>query len=372
SEYEINADEYDANRHFFLSHSFKDNYDRTLANLPVINTGVNITKIEVWVTNKTSNFEDSRNILGLMDLAEAQRNIFGTAYWSQTPGEVGEHPRNELNTQYKEMTTTYSGVRDLRQITALFAPLLPGFAPGQDYEKIENARKLSSREFTLHTKLGYISLNSALNSDEVLAVAFEYTLNGRTYKVGELSSDGVSAPSTLLLKLLKGTNLTPRLPTWDLMMKNIYSIGAFQVNPDEFVLEVLYSDDKTGTTINYLPEGDIKNQILIRVLNLDNLNDQLDPVPDGRFDFISGITINPSNGRVIFPVREPFGSYLENKINDPPIAEKYVFNELYDSTKTVASQIAEKNKFIIAGTYKSSSSSEIMLNAMNVPRGSVV
>jgi cell surface protein SprA len=372
SEYEIRVDEYDANRHFFISHSFKDNYDRSLANLPVINTGVNITKIEVWVTNKTSNFEDSRNILALMDLAEAQRNIYGTAYWSQTPGQTGEHPRNELNTQYNEMITTYSGVRDLRQITALFAPLLPGFAPGQDYEKIENARKLSSREFTLHTKLGYISLNSALNSDEVLAVAYEYTLNGKTYKVGELSSDGVAAPRTLLLKLLKGTNLTPKLPTWDLMMKNIYSIGAFQVNPDEFILDVLYSDDKTGTTINYLPEGDVKNQILIRILNLDNLNDQLDPVPDGRFDFISGVTINPGNGRVIFPVREPFGSYLENKINDPVIAEKYVFNELYDSTKTVASQIAEKNKFIISGSYKSSSSSEIMLNAMNVPRGSVV
>lgn len=372
SEYEINADEYDANRHFFLSHYFRDSYDRALANLPVINTGINITKIEVWVTNKTSNFEDSRNILALMDLAESQANIYGKDYWSQTPGQVGNWPRNELNNQYREMTTTYSGVRDINQITAVLEPLLPGFSAGQDFEKIENARMLSSREYTLHPKLGYISLNSALNSDEVLAVAFEYTLNGKTYKVGELSSDGISAPSTLLLKLLKGTNLTPQLPTWDLMMKNIYSIGAFQVNPDEFILEVLYNDDKTGTTINYLPEGDIKNQILIRVLNLDNLNDQLDPVPDGRFDFITGITINPANGRVIFPVLEPFGSYLERRLNDPAAADKYVFNELYDSTKTVASQIAEKNKFIMRGTYKSSSSSEIMLNAMNVPQGSVV
>jgi len=372
SEYEINADEYDANRHFFLSHYFKDNYDRALANLPVINTGVNITKIEVWVTNKTSNFENSRNILALMDLAESQRNIYNTDKWSQVAGQMGDYPRNQLNTQYGAMTTTYSGVRDINQISAVLSPLLPGFAPGQDFEKIENARKLSTREYTLNTKLGYISLNSALNSDEVLAVAFEYTLNGITFKVGELSSDGVSAPSTLLLKLLKGTNLTPQLPTWDLMMKNIYSIGAFQVNPDEFILEVLYNDDKTGTKVNYISEGDIKNQILIRVMNLDNLNDQLDPVPDGRFDFITGVTINPNNGRVIFPVREPFGSYLENKLNDPAAAEKYVFSELYDSTKTVASQIAEKNKFIIAGSYKSSSSSEIMLNAMNVPQGSVV
>ncbi|MFC2116153.1 cell surface protein SprA [Bacteroidota bacterium] len=372
SEYEINVDEYDANRHFFLSHYFKDNYDRALVNLPVINTGINITKLEIWVTNKTSNFVDSRNILALMDLSESRVNIFGTDYWSQASGQVGDHPRNELNTQYGEMTSIYAEVRDINRITGVLSPLLPGFSPGQDYEKIENARKLSTREYSLNAKLGYISLNAALNSDEVLAVAYEYTLNGKTYKVGELSSDGVSAPSTLLVKLLKGTNLTPQLPTWDLMMKNIYSIGAFQVNPEDFILEVLYNDDKTGTTINYLNEGDIKNQILIQVLNLDNLNDQLDPVADGRFDFISGITINPSNGRVIFPVREPFGSYLEKKINDPVASRKYVFNELYDSTKTVASQIAEKNKFIIAGSYKSSSSSEIMLNAMNVPQGSVV
>ncbi len=197
SEYEMNVDEYDANRHFFLAHYFKDNYDRSLANLPVINSGINITKIEVWVTNKTSNFESSRNILGLMDLAEGQENIYGTDYWSQTSGQTGTYPRNELNTQYHEMTNTYSGIRNVNNITLTLAPLLPGFGPGQDYERIENARKLSEREYTLNSKLGYISLNSALNTDEVLAVAFEYTLNGRTYKVGELSSDGVICPKYL-------------------------------------------------------------------------------------------------------------------------------------------------------------------------------
>ena len=102
----------------------------------------------------------------------------------------------------------------------------------------------------------------------------------------------------------------------------------------DFTFEVMYQDDKTGTSINYLPEGEIANKVLIRVLNLDNLNEQLDPVPDGMFDFISGITVIEQNGRVIFPVLKPFGEYLEKKINDPVVAAKYVFNELYDSTKT--------------------------------------
>ena len=371
SEFEITVDDYDANRHFFLSQYFKDNYDQALQNLPIINTGVNITKIEVWITNKTSNFENSRNVVSFMDLAEGNLNIYSD-YFNQTPGERGANPRNELNSQYGVMTTTYNSIRDINLVTSTLQGVIPNFLDGQDYEKVENARKLSEREYTINRKLGYISLNSALNADEVLSVAYEYTLNGRTFKVGELSSDGIDAPNSLIVKLLKGTNLTPRLPTWELMMKNIYAIGAYQVNPSDFTFEVMYQDDKTGTSINYLPEGDIANKVLIKVLNLDNLNEQLDPVPDGMFDFISGITVIEQNGRVIFPVLKPFGEYLEKKINDPVVAAKYVFNELYDSTKTIASQVADKNKFILTGTYKSSSSSEILLNAMNVPQGSVV
>ena len=52
-------------------------------------------------------------------------------------------------------------------------------------------------------------------------------------------------------------------------------------------------------------------------------------------------------------------------------ASKYVFQELYDSTLTVARQIAEKNKFLLSGEYKASSGSEIDLGATNVARGSV-
>jgi len=91
SEFEMSVNEYDANRHFFLSHYFKDNYDRALSSLPVINTGVNITKIEVWITNKTSNFTDARNIVALLDLAEGGVNIYSPNF-SQRPGEQGPIP----------------------------------------------------------------------------------------------------------------------------------------------------------------------------------------------------------------------------------------------------------------------------------------
>ncbi|MBE0653622.1 MAG: cell surface protein SprA, partial [Bacteroidales bacterium] len=372
-EFNITSDNYDANKHYFLSDYFRENYNRSLENLPIINSGINITRIEVWVTNKTSNFEESRNIVAFTDLGEA--DPYNPAF-SPNFSEQGAWPRNEKNNLFEQMTTgSYSGARSINNVTSV----LGEFSLGKDFEKIENARRLNPREYDLNQKLGYISLNSALNADEILAVSYEYTLNGRTYRVGELSSSsGISAPDALYLKLLKGTNFTPAAPTWNLMMKNVYAIGAYQVNAQDFTLDILYQDDRTGNAINYIPEGDLNKKILLKLLNLDNLNSNNDPYPDGLFDFMSGITINPSNGRVFFPILEPFGSDLEKIIrenikgeNVETIVDKYVFQELYDSTKTKAQQIAEKNKFRLSGFYQSSSSSEIMLNAMNVPQGSV-
>ncbi len=372
-EFSVSVDDYDANKHFFLSDYFRDNYNQALANLPVITSDVAITRIEVWVTNKTTNFEHARNIVVLNDLGESEPR---SGLFSRNPG-GGNHPRNALNTAYAELSTTYSAIRDIKNATGELEAA--GLVLGVDFEKIENARMLSPREYTFNDKLGYISLNSALNTDEILAVAYEYTYRGKTYQVGELSqSSGISAPQSLILKLIKPTNFTPNSYTWDLMMKNVYALGAYQVEKNDFQLDVLYRDDKTGNSVNYLPVGELNKTTLLRLFDLDRMNSQQDPYPDGVFDYIPGVTISPSNGRVFFPVLEPFGEDLANILRDSldgPAADKaiatYVYQALYDSTKTKARQIAEKNKFLIAGEYSSSSSSEIMLNAMNVPQGSV-
>lgn len=373
SDYEIFADEYEANRHFFLSQYFRDIYDDALKNMPVVSSGVNIERIEVWVTNKTSRFEEAsnRNIVAFMDLAENKDHIYNKIPGFQQNTGAVRNPDNSTNQLYDQLNSTYTGVRDVDQVTNVLDPLYPGFQIGRDFEKIENARKLNEREFTFNKQLGYISLNVALNTDEVLAVAYEYTLNGQVYKVGEFSTDGIAAPQTLILKLLKGTTLSPKLPTWDLMMKNVYSLGSGKLDKKDFELNVLYQDDKTGNSINYLPEGKLQDQILLQVMGLDNLNSQLDRESDGYFDFIADITVNVDRGKIIFPVIEPFGTHLRKKINDPSLADKYVFQELYDSTQTVARQMAEKNKFKMTGQYTSESGSEIRLNATSIPQGAV-
>jgi cell surface protein SprA len=372
-DFEVMADEYDANRHFFLSQYFRENYNEALQNLPIINSSVNITKIEVWLTNKTSNFNNSRNIIGLLDLGESSdENIYASSNIINQNIITGKYPDNERNELYNKILNL-SGIRNINEINTSLQPWQAyNYQPGQDYEKIENARKLQENEYKLNQQLGYISLNTALNSDEVLAVAFEYTVGGENFKLGEFSTDGISAPEVLVVKLLKGTNLTPQLPNWKLMMKNVYSIGSYQINKENFILNVLYQDDKTGNSINYIPEGELNNDILLNVLNLDKLNSQQDAIPDGRFDFMDGITINSSNGRIFFPVVEPFGNFLKEQFSNSAIADKYVFEELYDSTLTVAKMISEKNKFKISGEYQSSSSSDIPLNALNIPKGSVI
>lgn len=370
SEFDIPVDEYDANRHFFLSHFFRDNYNKALKSLPVINSPYTITKIEVWVTNKTSNFDDSRNIIGFTDLAENNENISNSRWTAQS----GVNPFNTANDLYKQMTTTYSGIRDINQVSAL----LSEFKITSDYEKIENAILLSESEYTLNSRLGYISLNSALNNDEILAVAYEYTYNGNVYKVGELSNAGYDAPNALITKLIKGTVLTPAHPTWDLMMKNVYSTGAYQLSSDDFSMQVTYLNDSTGSYINYFPEGTtaeqggVKGELFISILGLDNLNTNMEYTPDGVFDFVDGYTIIPAQGRIIFPVLEPFGEDLTTHLPTQALKDKYGFYELYNSTQTVAGQTAEKNKFRLKGSYKSESGSEISLNAFNIPQGSVI
>ena len=373
NEFDIYADQYEANKHFFLTQFFKEQYDLSLRNLPFVNSPINITKLEVWITNKTGTTNDTRNIVAFLDLGETNNNIYNTSF-TQFLG--GDYPDNSTNSMYDNLINNYSGIRDINQVNNVLGPLASPqtffFENGRDYEKLERARKLNPNEYSYHPQLGYISLNQSLNNDEVLAVAFQYTLGNQTYQVGELTLDGPTAPNSLIVKLIKGTAFSPNLPNWDLMMKNIYSLGAYQMSSSDFVLDVVYENtEESGAITNYIPEGVVDGIPLIKLLNLDELNQQQDNQSDGVFDFVEGITAISSNGKIIFPVREPFGSYLESKFDNLSIANKYVYKQLYDSTLIIAQQYPELNKFRLRGTYQASSGSEIRLGAMNVPEGSV-
>jgi cell surface protein SprA len=366
SDFEIRSDEYDVNRHFFLTHFFEKNYDRWMSNIPVIVSGLQINRIEVWVTNKRGSYEYARNVAGFMDLGEPDKGDIFNPQW--TPTGSG-YPDNRANTLYAELMTTYSNFRNVSQISATLSGA--GMNGGVDFEKVENARLLTPNEYTINRNLGYISLNTSLNSDEVLAVAFEYQYLGKVYVVGEFSTDSIRSPQTLAVKLLKGTNLSPEMKTWDLMMKNIYSLDAMQVDRKDFRLDVLYRSDSLGTWINYIPEPEVNKTRLLNIMNLDRLNSLNEKGSDGFFDWVEGLTILSSRGKIIFPVTKPFSSEYLSKFLPAEKAKKYAYDELYTQTLTSAMQNAEKNKFMLKGSFKAASGSEIRLNAYNIPRGSV-
>ena len=418
-DFEKFALDYDQDRHFFLAHYFRDTYDKALENYPFINTNIQIKRIQVWVTNRTNNIQniqDTRNIVAIQDLGET--NIPGNiglnnppaGFFNQPPGAFPDNLNNDLNPfgiTGPSQTVLTPAIRDIATVDRGFGSLT--VSEGIDYAKLENARQLKPSEYTVNTQLGYISLNQRLSNDEVLGVAFQYTINGEVYQVGEFANDGVNAtnanpdttPDTgtntrasqnLVVKMLKSTIINVEEPVWDLMMKNIYSLGAYQLERQDFRMNILYTDPQPlnyirpveGTT---LPD-DVTETPLLRVFNLDQLNVNGDPINggDGFFDYVPQITIDPQNGNIIFTTVEPFGSHLFQKLDATPNSgtedyalpetwnenqQRYVFRAMYRTTKIQAEQEeADKNKFQLKGRYKSAEIEGIPIG-FNLPPGSV-
>ena len=367
--FELNVSDYEENRHFFLSHYFRDIYDKTMQRLPNLTTGIKINRVEIWVTNKTGTTSNSRNIVAFTDLGENKQEYISNPFWSAISAPV---PSNQANDVYSSLVAAIdTASRGIDQITTELEKftMLQG---GSDYEKLASARLLSSSEYTVNTALGYVSLKTGLQTDQVLAVAYEYTYGGMTYQVGEFASDQTQTNRTLFVKSLKNTSNNPAQGNWRLMMKNVYYL-ATNVEREKFRLDIKYQSDSTGTYLTYLPEAELKSTTLLKVMGLDRLDNNQKAHSDGRFDFVQGYTVD--NGRVFLPAAEPFGSYLREYLKGKGmahLADKYCFDALYDSTKTYAKQNAEKNKFIMTGQFKGSSANVISLGAYNVPQGSVV
>ncbi len=378
-EFQIKASDYDENRHFFLGHFFRDNYEKWLRNIPQITSGIKVTRVEVYIINRNNDTRSQRNIVAFMDLGE------GKVIYQQNDGQVmpglGDVPnQNDANRLFGNLNNI---TRDVNQIDDVLNAPPFNMVKATHYDKINGARKLDEREYTFHPELGYISLNRKLNSDEVLAVAYEYSYNGRIYKVGELTEDYINRPEdeVIFMKMLRPSKiatrdqLNRRIPTWDLMMKNVYNLNASQVSREGFQLRITYRDDETGQDKPTLNEGvNTKDVPLIELMNLDRLNVNGDPPKDGNFDFVENVTINTTTGTIFFPVLEPFGSHLRSLFepNEAELVQRYVYDTLYGTTKADAQLDVTKDKFFLSGSLMSGSASEIMLDGINIAEGSVI
>jgi cell surface protein SprA len=367
-------DDYDENRHFLLAQYFRNQYNTAMSQLPLINSLVQILRMEVWVTNRTGTAINTRSIVGFMDLGE--RNPYNPNLTSTTSSDLPENNSNDL---YSFLTNNPSG-RDPALINSILTA--KGLEPVNDYEKTF-ARKLDSTEYYYNPQVGFLSLNVQVQPDEVIGVAYQYSYNGKIYQVGEFSQDitldtaagNEGIQKNLFLKLLKATSQRVDLPIWDLMMKNVYSLDVSGLQQQDFRLNVLYQEPSGGVK-RFLPESspEVAGKPLITILNADRLNNRNDPQPDGLYDFLDGYTVIAQQGKVIFPVLEPFGADLERlAFSGQPqeVKEKYIYNQLYDTIKAIAQTYANLNRYLLQGTIKGSSNSDIYLGGFNIPPGSV-
>nr|WP_288834308.1 cell surface protein SprA [uncultured Flavobacterium sp.] len=424
-DFDIFALDYDNDRHFFLSQYFRNKYDAALKSYPFIDSRVQITRIEVWVTNKQTRLNTTsnnlRNVIALQDLGESQLTGLADSEVVVLDPSTGmfnnpaDSPSDNSNNKYNPAQIQTGGGllnSNIREMATSSSGFNATVIEGQDYSKLENARKLTSNEFTYHPQLGYISLQQRLSNDEILAVAYEYTIGDQVYQVGEFGNDGVDATlvtgtpqstqavitQSLILKMLKSNLTNVKNPVWNLMMKNIYQIpGAYQIKQEDFRFNILFTDP---SPLNYISpvagssfpsnpslENKVAETPLLNVFNLDKLNYNNDRQlgGDGFFDFVPGLTMDSQNGRIIFTTKEPFGELLFSKLANPNSGEdynnsttynanqaKYVFRSMYRNTQSGALQDSEKNKFLLRGRYKSSAGDGIPIGAFNVPQGSVV
>lgn len=374
-EFEVRASEYDENRHYFLGHFFRDNYERWLGSLPQVVSGVNVTRVEVYALRRNGDTQTLRSLLAFQDLGESDK-VYRKENPNLSPIRTNYPASNDANNLFDALKAN-PGIRDANQADGILESSF-NFMNSVDYVKITSARRLDDTEFVLNKQLGYISLLRRLQNDEVLAVAYEYTYNGRIYKVGELMEDyqNLSENELLLLKMLRPNKIDTSTPTWDLMMKNVYNLNASQVDREGFTLRVHYRDDLTGIDNPSIHEGALtKDQPLIHLLKLDQLNPNDDPQRDGNFDYIEGVTIDPRNGTIIFPVLEPFGRTLKSyfdPVNEQNLIQKYSYDTLYRTTKADAEQVSSKNKFFILGKFQAGSSNEIVLPGISISPNSVV
>ena len=391
--FNLSADNYEQNKHYYLTHYYRTKYDQWMSTLPVINTPIVINKVEVYLLGVNGSAEQTRNIVAFEDLGEDTTFILPElkaanvdARFRISNNRTDSIPDNSTTNLFSILLDTAVGLIKnrslddaaiLSQSTTASNPNNPNSAymvEGRDFVKIQNARRLNYNEYTYNARTGYISLNQQLNNDQALAVSYQYTYKGKVYQVGDFSEQVPDNTKLLICKLLKTNTVSVKHPMWRLMMKNVYPLGAYNLNPQDFKLDVYYNNIETGVDVPYLPAGKPNGIQLIRVLSCDNLSVNGDRGSDGYYDFINGYTVAQVNGRAYFPTEEPFGRSLEKQF-DPSETDEirtYVFKELYDSTKTAASFIQSKNRFKIKGSYRSSSGSEIALNAINIPQGAVV
>ncbi len=311
------------------------------------------------------------------------RSIFDVAYATLTP----QLPINMLQFQIIDIE-----VWKTRQVSLFQAGQKEGVAfidlptigqTGQYHDSLRNASsipgqiergtwiKLQPNEYKYNSIAGFISISTGLQPDQALAVSFR--TQGSTSSpnddliYGEFAgSDTSSRP--MVLKLVRPKNLIPSYrQAWNMMLKNIYSLGGSNLKKEGFELKVI-RESAGATEIDAL-----YGRSLLQILELDKYGENNSPQPDDKFDYIPGVTVDEARAEIIFPSLEPFRksirNYLISQGQPQNVIDSLMFSEIYDTLKIIAQQ-SSRNRYQIRGKSTTEKQSKYNLG-FNIVEGSV-
>ena len=331
SDISLRPTDYQEDRHFFLDFFSRQEFEGAMAD-PVVSTRIfEITRMDVYVLNISAEAEDDqRRAIALTDLGTVEEGD-GFAPPDQNLDPFDDSLLDNFRDPDVSVSASDLDVASDEFEDGYFVPL----REGQDY--------------TFNETLGYISLETNISDRQAVAVSFAYrNAAGEVVNVGEINEGG---SDRLYLKLLRPSNLSTTSSAWPLMMRNVYSLNATDLRPEDIELDLYYTGGNTDQT--GLPSVGGR---LLQHLGLDRVNSQGEPSPNNELDFNTG-TLDARNGRIVFPYLEPFGErikeiYEESDLPPDDVEEaidQYAFPELYTETRTNARQRSRNNIYEMKG-----------------------
>ncbi len=343
--------DYEDRRHFLIDFYSFNNYEQALANPTLRQQLYNFSRINVWVSSISVTESSLREAIALVDLG-VDRNGGPPSTQRDVINDALLNPLRQGNNSDKEAIAGQLGINSNDIFIGPFRQLTQGI----DYQ--------------LDQTLGVISLRSALQDRQVLAVSFEYTdpATGQRAVIGDLDQAG----GRLILKMIRQPQVISTDRTWSLTLRNTYSLDQNNLTLEGFRMDLLYTGGNNPTT--NLPSVPTP---MLQLLGLDRVGPNGEPGADNTVDFSTG-TLDPINGVIRFPYLQPFGervrTILQNSYNGADkeqVIERLVFADLYRQQQENARQSPKNNFYSIEGTVQGGARDSYQLGSFGLVEGSV-
>lgn len=320
---------YENARHFFLDFYTRQEFETSMSNPQQRLQTLQLSEVNVWVLGDQVQAEEGARPAVALSEYGVVRNPDG----SYAP------PDNRFDRFDEEFLDAF---RDPDQ--GISASDL-GLEDSRDFEEGYFRLLTEGADYMVDRISGFISLNRALSPREVLAVSFTYVgLDGETVTVGDMNQGG---SERIFLKLLRPQNLSTDHRTFPLTMRNVYSLGATNLTPENVDLEIQFTEGNVPQ--DRLPG---RSTPLLQDLGLDRVDREGALGGDNQVDFGTG-TLDPVNGRIIFPWLEPFGARVELLLREAGAADEEVqrlaYRELYSEQQRNAERSSRNGFYRISG-----------------------